>query len=160
MSPGAPSAIATDAKGYHALRVGAVNGGADNTAAWLSAVTNDGLQAALTTSLRNLGYLAESDASAGYVVSAQIVDLDRPWADKVHPLLVLAPVDVSVSVRIHYVVTPARGGPAVFDDTVGTTGTATAGDSLGEDNRMRKANEMAVKANILEFASRLHDTWR
>ena len=155
---GGASAVAEGGKGYRALSVGAVNGGGSTNPAWISDVTNAGLKQALETSLRNLNYLAEGAGS--YVVTADIVDLDRPWAEKIHPILAIIPVDMSVSVRIHYVVRPSAGGPPVFDDTVGATGTATAEDSVAPDIRVRKANEAAVRANIAEFAARLRSDWK
>ena len=154
---GAP-AVAQGGKGYRSLAIGAINGGGSTNPAWISEVTNDGLKQALQTSLRNLNYLA--DGAGAYVVTADIVDLDRPWAEKVHPILAIIPIDLSVSVRIHYVVRPAGGGTPVFDDTVGTTGTGTAEDSVAPDVRIRKANEAAVRANIAEFVSRLRSDWK
>jgi hypothetical protein len=146
------------AKGYRALSVGVVNGGGKTNPLWMSDVSNDALKQALEASLRNLNYLA--DGQGAYVVTADIVDLDRPWAEKIHPILAIMPVDMSVSVRIRYVVRPAGGGQAVFDDVVGTTGTATAKDSVAPDIRLRKADEAAVRANIAEFVNRLQAAWR
>ena len=76
----------------------------------LSDVSNAALRTALAASLSNLGYLAVDPSKAGYVVSVDIVDLDRPVA-ALDPVLVFVPVDLSVMVRLHYTVVPTTGGP-------------------------------------------------
>ena len=158
VAPSSAAALAPGAHGYPALSVGLIGGGDKTSPLGMSDVSNAALRQALSASLRNLNYLADGDGP--YVITAQILDLDRPWASKVHPILAIMPVDMSVSVRIRYVVRPAGGGTPVFDDVVGTTGTATASDSLAPDARMRKANEAAVRSNIAEFVNRLQATWR
>jgi len=158
IAPDRTAAATPGARGYRALSVGPVGGGGETNPLWMTDISNGALHEALEASLRELGYLA--DGQGAYVVAADIVELDRPWASKVHPILAIMPVDMSVSVRIRYVVRPAQGGAAVFDDVVGTTGTATADDSLAPDARMRKATEAAVQANLAEFVARLRTSWR
>ncbi len=78
-------------------------------------------------------------------VTAYILNLEQP----------LAGLDLTVTVRIHYVVAPVGGGRAVFDDTVAASGTASLGSALIGAERLRKANEAAVRANIQSFVERL-----
>ena len=153
---GAPSPGAEVA---HALSVGAINGGAATDVLALSSVDNAALKDSLRGSLRNLGYLAEDPAAARYVVSADIVDLDRPMV-AMDPALLLAPIDLSVTVRIRYHLTPARGGAAVFQSVVATTGTATANDAITPAGRVRKAEEAAVRMNIASFLGRMNEGMR
>lgn len=152
----ASGAAAASAAGsaVHSLRVAQVTGGAETSALGLSDITSPDLRSALRGTLRNLGYLAESDPAARYVVSADLIDLDRPVA-ALDPVLIFVPVDLSVTVRIHYTVRPTTGGPPVLDEVVATTGTATSGDAITPAARVRKANEASVKLNFLEFLKRV-----
>jgi len=155
----APSAAAVESdRSYHALRIGPVNGGSPTNPLWMAGVSNAALQDALQTSLANLNLLAQPIGDARYVVTAELVDLDRPSVAK-DPVIVFVPIDMSVSVRLHYKVAPTGGGQPVFDEVVATTGTATGGQSLVPDQRVRLALETAVKANIVEFAARLRKQW-
>jgi hypothetical protein len=138
----APAAMAGDA-GYHKLSVAAVQGGSDTNPLWMSSVSNADFKAALERSLKGLDYLA--DDKGAYVVTASITDLQRP----------LAGLDMSVTIKVRYTVSPTAGGAPLFDDTIAATGTAKFGDSLIAVERLRKANEAAVRANIEAFAQRL-----
>jgi len=137
----------------HSLRVDQVTGGADTSVIGMSDITSAALRSALQDSLRNLGYLAADDAMARYVVSADLVELDRPVV-ALDPVVLFVPVDLSVTVRIHYMVRPSSGGAPIFDEVVATTGTATSNDALTPAGRVRKANEAGVRLNFAEFLKR------
>jgi hypothetical protein len=143
----------------HSFRVGQVTGGAGTNFIGLSDVANKDLRAALGTSLRGLGYLASDDSKAAYVVSADLVGLDRPMV-ALDPALLVVPIDLSVTARVHYTVTPVVGGRPVFDDIVATTGTASASDAITPAGRVRKANEAAIRQNIAAFLDRLQTDWK
>jgi hypothetical protein len=149
----AAPALAPGAAHYHSFRLDGVSGGGNTSPIGLSDVSNDALHQALRSSLDALGYLAPGGAGATYVVSADIVDLDRP-AVALDPVLIFVPVDLSVTARIRYLVTPAAGGRAVFDEVVATTGTATGADALTPAGRIQRANEAAVRLNIAAFLQR------
>lgn len=151
--------LAPGAKGYHGFRVADVSGGAATSVIGLSEISDDALRQALETSLGNLGYLSEDKATALYRLSADLVDLDRPTA-AYDPVLIFVPIDLSVTVRIHYTVARAGADHPLFDEVVATTGTATADDSLTPAGRVRKANEAAVRLNIAAFLQRLQPDLR
>jgi hypothetical protein len=157
MSVTTATPLAQGSTHFHSLRVAGVSGGGDTIPIGLSDVSNDALRSALASSLRNLGYLADEGSQARYVVSADIVDLDRP-AVALDPVLIFVPVDLSVTARIHYTVMATAGGPAVFDDVVATTGTATGDDAITPAGRIRKANEAAVRLNIAAFLQRFQSS--
>ena len=159
VSAGGAASPAPGSRADHSFRVGGVTGGGDTNALGLSDVSSDVLKAALTTSLRNLGYIAADDSKAAYVVSADLVDLDRPVA-ALDPALLFVPIDLSVTAKIRYTVTPARGGPPVFSEVVATTGTATASDAATPAGRVRKANEAAIRLNTVAFLKRLDTDWK
>lgn len=145
------------ARGYHRFGVGEIGGGSETEPIGLSQVSNDALRLALTNSMANLGYLADDKGHAAYRVSATIVELDRPGA-VYDPVLILVPVDLSVTARIHYTVKPADGGPALFDEVVATTGTASVDEAISPNGRVRKANEAAIRLNIATFLKRLRSS--
>jgi hypothetical protein len=139
--------------------MGEITGGSATSAIGLSDISNEALRAALETSLKNLGYLSDDGSTPGYVVKGDLVDLDRPTV-AFDPALLLVPINLSVTVRIHYTVTPKDGGHPVFDDIVATTGTATANDAATPSGRVRKADEAAVRLNIIAFLKRLQADWK
>ena len=159
IAAGAAPAPAPGSRTDHSFRVGNVSGGGATSAMGLSDISSDVLRTALATSLRNLGYMSADESGAAYVVSADLIDLDRPVA-ALDPVLIFVPIDLSVTAKIRYTVTPARGGPPVFSQVVATTGTATASDAATPAGRVRKANEDAIKLNTVAFLKRLNADWK
>jgi len=147
-APGGPA--------WHALTVADVAGGSGTNPLFLSNVSDADLKTALTATLRQGAYLAESGAGT-YQVSAHIMDLDKPTGS-LDPLLWLAPVDWSATIKVRYVVA-APGKPAVFDEVVAATGVGDATSSAGSQGRVQRAIEAAVRADIQSFLIRLNTRW-
>lgn len=147
-APGAIAPAAASDGAYQRVRVGAVSGGSETNPLWMSNVSNNDFRAALESSLRGVNYLSDDPAKANLEVTASIVDLQRP----------LAGLDMSVTSKIRYTAKPVDGGPTVFDDTVAATGTAKFGDALLGVERLRKANEASISANITEFIRRFRES--
>jgi hypothetical protein len=131
--------------GYQQLRVASVQGGSETNPLWMSNISNADFQAALESSLRGVGYLSTDPALAHLQVTASITDLQRPMAG----------IDMSVTSKVRYTVSPVGGGAPVFDGTVAATGTARFGESLLAIERLRKANEASIRANIASFLEQL-----
>ncbi len=147
----APGAVAPAASGdgaYQRVRVGAVSGGSETNPLWMSNVSNGDFRTALESSLRGVNYLSDDPSKANLEVTASIVDLQRPMAG----------IDMSVTSKIRYTAKPVGGGAAVFDDTVAATGTAKFGEALLAVERLRKANEASISANITEFIKRFRES--
>jgi len=159
ISSGAAPAPVAGSRMDHTFRIGEVTGGGATSSIGLSDISNDVLRTALSTSLRNLGYMSADETRAGYVVSADLVDLDRPVA-ALDPVLIFVPIDLSVTAKIRYTVTPVGANKPVFSELVATTGTATASDAATPAGRVRKANEAAIKLNTVAFLKRLADDWK
>ncbi len=156
----APTAkVASAFAGYHAIRVATVEGGSNTNPLWLSDISDTNLRQALQMSLSNADYLAPQGAEGAYLVSARIEGLDRPIGG-LDPVLVFAPVDWSVTVKIHYTVRPTGGGAPVFDQLIAETGTASGVSALTTDGRVRKAVEAAVSANINDFLASMRTALR
>jgi hypothetical protein len=128
-----------------AIAVASVEGGSETDPMWMSRVGNPELEVALQTALRNEGLLANDPTTAPYRLFVTLVEIDKPWIG--------FSFDVGSTAR--YVLTPPQGAPALLDETVVTTGTASMGDSLLANERLRLANESAIRANIAEFVARL-----
>jgi hypothetical protein len=120
----------------------------------LSSVSNGDFKTALEQTLRSGGYLADDPGAARLEVRASIEELDQPAAPRIDPLLILAPINWSVSAKVRYTVVAVPGGAAVFDSLVGTTGTADGAQAVTTDGRIRRATEAAMRANVAEFISR------
>jgi hypothetical protein len=111
----------------------------------MSSIASEDFRAALESSLRGLDFLAADQTGAKWRVTTFILDLEQP----------LVGLDITVTATIRYVAGPVTGGPPVFDGTVAASGTASLGSSLLASERLRKANEAAVRANIQSFMERL-----
>lgn len=148
-APGTVAAATPGDKAYKALRVLNVQGGSETNPLLASDVSNADFRLALEASLRQIEYLA-ADQGGAFLITASIVDLQQPFAG----------LDMSVTAKVRYTVVPAGGGAPIYDETLATTGTATMGDAFMGVERLRMANEAAVKGNIETFIKKLSATLR
>lgn len=125
--------------------VGEVRGGEETDPLLQSEVDDAGFREALIASIRNQGLLAESDADCGYRVDANILGVGQP----------IAGLDMTVTAYVNYTVIDRASGDPFLLATVTTPHTAQFGDSMFGPDRLRMANEGAVRANIREFLTRL-----
>lgn len=127
-----------------AVAVGEVAGGSETNPLWMSRVSTAAFRAALTDSLRMAGLLASGDGR--YKLKATLLSLDQPMVG----------FDMTVTAIVQYFMTDAATGAMVWQDTITTPFTATVGDAFLGNTRLQKANEGAVKANLLELIQRLN----
>jgi len=133
--------------GYKQFRVSKTQGGSKTNPLWMSSVSDADFKSALEASLKAANYLADQADQAKAEIVANLVELKRPMAG----------LDMSVTTQVRYSATDTATGSVVFDDTVGANGTAKFGDSLIGVERLRLANEAAIKANIEAFIARLKE---
>lgn len=138
-SAGIVSAATPGQARYRALSVEHVQGGEQTNPLLASQVSNADFQTALESSLRAIEYLA--DDGAAYRITVNIQDLQQPMAG----------LDMSVTARVRYTVVPVAGGAPLIDEVISSTGTGTVSEALIGVERIRIANEYAVKANIEAF---------
>lgn len=131
--------------GYKAFRVVHVDGGSKTNPLWMSSVSSEDFQKALESSLQSLGLLSDDPAKAKAEITANLQALDRP----------LAGLDMSVTSKVRYSAKSTSDQKVIFDDTVAATGTAKFGDALVGVQRLKLANEAAMKENIKAFVERL-----
>jgi hypothetical protein len=129
----------------HAVQVNDVTGGSSTSPLWVSKVGNTEFQAALQTSLRGAGLLA--DGPGRYHLDTVLVSLEQP----------LLGFDLSVKSTVHYVLTDSSG-KSLFDSPVTAEFTATVGDAFAAVERLRIANEGSIKKNIQMFMDQLITT--
>ena len=128
---------------FKSVAVAPVNGGKETNALLQSKISNEAFQAALEQSLALNAMLAT--ANAHYTVTATLQDLKQPFAG----------FDMTVTASVHYVVTPNAGGGPVFDETITTPYTANFSDAFVGVERLRLANEGAVRTSIASFIGKL-----
>jgi len=132
-----PDTLITDSSPVRsAIQIGNVGGGSKTNPLWKSEVSNENFRAALEQSLALHTMFATG--SGKYTLNAEMVSLDQPFAG----------FDITVTAQVHYTLVSAADGSTKLDETVTTPFTATMGDSLLGVERLRLANEGAIKTNI------------
>jgi hypothetical protein len=129
----------------HAVSVRDVAGGRDTNPMWTSQVASTDFERALEASLRSAGFLSENRQTAPYAVLADIVKLDQPFLG----------LDLTVTASVNYTVVNQRTKLDVFSRTITTPYTATFSDSALAVERLRLANEGAIRQNITKFLQEL-----
>lgn len=120
----------------NAVKIGDVTGGGATSPLWESNVSADDFRAALTESLRLQAALAPG--AAKYTLDASLQSLDRP----------LAGFDMTVTASVHYTLRTEPARTAAWDQLVTTPYTAKLGDALVGSDRLRLAEEGAIRENI------------
>jgi hypothetical protein len=147
MIAGAPQSAALGASSNlrGAIWLTGVAGGQTAGAVIRSDVGNAELHAALLQSLRANGLLAASAHEARYGLSAELVELDQPGSG----------IDLTATARIRYEVRAQRSNLRIMALTVSAPYTATLAETVLVFERMRIANEGAIRENIRAFVARL-----
>jgi hypothetical protein len=130
-----------------AIRVGTVSGGGETNPLWRSNVAADDFRTALEQSLAARAMIAASPGR--YTVNAELVSLERP----------LAAFDTTVTAKVRYTVL-AAGQAIKLDETIVTPFTVNFSDAPFGPERLRLANEGAMRTNIETFIKRLIDAAR
>jgi hypothetical protein len=135
---------AASAELRNAISIRSVAGGEPTNPLWTSEVGNAEFRAALESSLKNYQLLAEG-GSGDHVLDATLVDLQQPFFG----------LEMEVTATATYHLEPKNAQKNVFDDTVITSYTASPSESFFAVQRLRLANEGAIRENIREFIRRL-----
>lgn len=121
------------------VSIGSVTGGQATNPLWISEVSNDDFASALRQSLAANGLLAIRNET--FRVDASLIGFDRP----------LAGFDLTVTSRIRYKVTRVANGEVLYDREIRAPFTANFGSAFLGNERLKLANEGAVKENIKQF---------
>ncbi len=128
-----------------AISVGKVSGGEPTNPMWMSKVGNKPFREALIGSLKNNGMLAA--AKGRYRLDANLVTLDQP----------LAGFSFTVKSSVKYNLVDTNTGGKIWNDFVSASGTARFRDAMVGVDRLRIANERAIKNNIQAMIGKLGD---
>lgn len=131
---------------HNAIALTSVTGGEETNPLGHSTVSDTDLKAALNAALAQAGLL-NATATAPLHLAASLVDLSHPPGT--------AAFTMHINAAILYRLTRANTGEAMFDEVITTTFTATVQDEFIGIERLRIANEGAVRANIATFLQRL-----
>lgn len=126
------------------IGIGIVSGGEDTNPLWTSEVGNEEFKQALRNSLEGLK-LYGSSADSRYLLDAHLVDLDQP----------LMSFDTTVTSSVRYLLSERATKRKVLEELVVSAHTAKMGDSWYGVERLKLANEGAIRDNIAEFIRRL-----
>lgn len=129
----------------HAMCVRTVTGGEKTNALWVSKVDNDGFRTALGTSLDTAGLKAAGETCA-YPIDVNLLGLSQP----------IAGFDMTVTSHVNYKVYDAKAQPLVLE-TIDAPFTATMSDAFVGAERLRLANEGAIRQSIQKFFDKLRD---
>jgi len=129
----------------HAMCVRNVTGGEKTNALWVSKVDNDGFRSALASSLGSAGLNAASDACS-FPIDVNLLGLSQPSIG----------FDMTVTAHVNYKVYDAKAQPLVLE-TIDSPFTATMKDAFVGVERLRLANEGAIRTSIQSFFGKLKD---
>jgi hypothetical protein len=124
---------------YQSVGIAAVAGGQDTNPLLMSQVSDGDFKAALKNSL--LQSQLHVVGPEKYVVSAEMQGLDQPFMG----------LDMSVTSKVRYRLTRVSDKAVVLDKVVTATHTAAVGDNPLGVERLRLANEGAIRKNITCF---------
>jgi hypothetical protein len=143
MVAGAPLGQAPAPAYRNAITVGSVTLGRDMGTPWRSAVGPDQVQQALTQTLAVAGL--GRPVNGRFRLDGLLLTLDRPYAG----------FAMTVTATIAWRLTDSTKGAVVYDRTLRSLGTATLDDAITNDNRLRIADQRAVRANLQQLVQDL-----
>lgn len=115
-----------------------VSGGKETNPMWVSNVGNSEFEQALESSLRDAGLLSAGKQAGKYVLTAHMQKVEQPMFG----------VSMTVTVTVNYVLVERASGKEVLNRTVTLPYTAEWNSSFIGTERLRLANEGAIRVNI------------
>ena len=148
MVAGAPPGQAPAPAYRNAVTVGSITIGRDVGTPWTSAVDPDQVRQALVQTLAaaGLGQPATDRSRDGrFRLDGQLLTLSRPYAG----------FAMTVTAAIAWRLTDVTNGAVVYDRTLQGLGTATLDDAVDNSNRLRIADQRAIRANLQQLVQDL-----
>lgn len=122
-----------------------VTGGKETNPMWVSNVGNSEFEQALEASLREAGLLAPGKQAGKYTLVAHLEKLDQP----------LAGFNMTVTATVSYSLVERATGKEVLSRKVSLPYTASFDAAFAGTERLRIANEGAVRVNISKLIEEL-----
>lgn len=112
---------------------------------WKSNVGSSEFSQALEGSLRTVGLLAANRQAGSHTLTVHLQNVDQPFIG----------LDMTVTASVNYVVAERSTNKEIFNRTVAVPYTAKFGDSLLGVERLKLANEGAIRTNISQLIEEL-----
>lgn len=134
-----PAAVAAvDARLKGAIAVADVTGGKETNPMWTSQVSSETFRQSLEASLAQAGLFNKVLSAGKYTLTADLLKLDQP----------LVGLNMTVSSTVRYALVDAATKKEVYGKTVTVSYTAKMSDAFVGTERLRLANEGAIRENI------------
>jgi hypothetical protein len=130
-------------KGGIAIRE--VTGGSETNPMWLSKVSSSEFERALEASLGAAGLLSPNRQASPYTLLADLKSLEQPYFG----------ASLTVTATVTYFLVERASAKTVLERTIATPYTAAFGDAFIASERLRLANEGAIRANITRLIEEL-----
>jgi len=144
MVAGAPMGQAPAPVYRNGTSVGSVALARDVGTPWTSSVAPDQVQQALVQTLAVAGL--GQPANGRFRLDGRLLTLSRPYAG----------FAMTVTAAIAWRLTDTTNGAVVYDRTLQGLGTATLDDAVDNNNRLRIADQRAVRANLQQLVQDLY----
>lgn len=125
----------------NSVAVAEVTGGRDTNPMWTSQVSGDAFRRALEQSLESAGMFNKIFAGSKYQLTADLTRLDQPMIG----------LDMTVSSTVRYSLIETHTRKEIYARVIQISYTAKMSDAFIGTQRLKLANEGAVKANIEAF---------
>lgn len=122
-----------------------VTGGQETNPMWKSNVGSSEFSQALEASLRSVGLLAANRQAGSHTLIVHLQNVDQPFIG----------LDMTVTASVNYIVAERATNKEVFNKTVAMPYTAKFGDALLGLERLKLANEGAIRTNISQLIEEL-----
>lgn len=133
----------------HNVAVGAISGGHDTNPLWMSKVGNAEFEIALRDSLAAAGLLATGPDPGRFVLLAELQRLKQP----------VFGFNMKVTAVVGYQLKERASGLTAFQTEVTTPYTAEFGEAFLGVERLKMANEGAIRTNIEHLIRELLDSF-
>ena len=122
-----------------------VTGGKETNPMCMSNVSSGEFERALETSLRDVGLLSNGKQAGKYVLVANMEKLDQPFIG----------ISMTVTASVQYTVIDRASRKEIFSRTIAIPYTASFGDAFLGTERLKMANEGAIRVNIAALINEL-----
>jgi len=122
-----------------------VTGGQETNPMWISNVSSSDFERALEASLKDAGLWQPNRQAGKYLLVAHLEKLDQP----------LAGFNMTVTANVRYTLIERSSNKTVFERMLATPYTAQLSDAFLGTERLKLANEGAVRSNIQQLIDTL-----
>lgn len=138
-----PPIVGFPVKFRQSMCVRAVSGGEQTNPLWVSKVSSEDFQTALSMSMQQAGLLASADPCK-FPVDVNLLGLSQPTMG----------FDIVVTSHVNYKVFDSSGQPVLLE-TISAPYTATFSDAAYGVTRLKMANEGSIRSSITQFLEKL-----